>query len=258
MYAAEEATLPPAMSKLSLCTVAALLALGCSSPSKVAAPGGPEPKPIAAATADASTADASIADAAQPAAAGRSVTIAGQPVEVLPAGASPERDGRYLDESRSAKSPTYAKLLASIERDRPPGARGASARTLVQVHRDGGVTYVYRPCGAPSTMLWITERHLWISHWETQHYRLDRARLGPDGVELTISAASISESRHPDWVPATPRLAGEIVAREPPVYEIDLWGRSSLLAVQLEDLARLPLVMSYCVTQKMLELPWKN
>lgn len=241
------------MSKLALCTVAAMLALGCSSSSKVAAPGGLEPKPIAAATAD-----ASIADAARPAAAGRSVTIAGQPVEVLPAGASPERDGIYLDESRSAKSPAYAKLLASIERERPPGARGASARTLVQVRRDGGVTYAYRPCGAPSTKLWITERHLWISHWESQDYRLDRARFGPDGFELAISAASISESRHPDWVPATPHLAGKIVAREPPVYEIDLWGSFSLLAVQLEDLARLPLVINYCMTQKMLELPWQN
>ncbi|HWO26416.1 MAG TPA: hypothetical protein VNO30_47130 [Kofleriaceae bacterium] len=236
---------------LLVCTVAAVLALGCSSPSKVAAPGGPEPTPIAATTADAPT-----ADAAPPAAAGRSVTIAGQLVEVLPAGASPERDGRYLDESRSAKSPSYAKLLASIERDRPPGARGASTRTLVQVRRDGGVTYAYRPCGAPSTTLWITERHLWISHWESQDYRLDRARFGPDGFELAISAASISESRHPDWVPATPHLAGKIVAREPAVYEIDLWGAFSLLAVELEDLARLPLVINYCATQKMLELPW--
>lgn len=249
---------PSAMSKLSLSTVAAMLALACRAPAKATAPGGPGPKSIPAARADAATADAAIPDAARPAGARRSVTIAGQRVEVLPAGASPERDGLYLDDSRSAKSPAYAELLASIERSRPPGARGATIRTFVQVHRDGGVTYAYRPCSRPSMKLWIDERLLWISDWESQEYGLDRARFGPAGFELAISAASISESRHPDWVPATPRVAGVVVAREPAVYQIDLWGSSSLLAVQLEELTRLPLVINDCRTQMMLELPWQD
>ena len=246
------------MSKLSLCAVAAMLALGCRDPAKEAAPGGPGPKPIPAAPADASTADASIPDAARPAVARRSVTIAGQPVEVLPAGVSPERDGLYLDESLSAKSPAYAELLAYIERHRPSGARGTTARTFVQVHRDGAVTYAYRPCSKPPMKLWIAERLLWISYWDSQEYGLDRAKFGPAGFELAISEESIRESRHPEWVPNTPRVAGKVVAREPAVYAIDLWGEFSLLAVQPEDLTRLPLVINYCRTQMELELPWQN
>ena len=124
------------------------------------------------------------------------MTIAGQPVETLAAGALPARDGLYLDASRSAASPAYAKLLTSIERARPADA-GAAVRTFVQVHRDGGVTYAYRPCDVPLTKLWIADRQLWISHWEPQAYEFDRAQLGADGFELAISAASIGESRHP-------------------------------------------------------------
>jgi hypothetical protein len=214
--------------------ITAMLVLGgvaCGGPSKEAGPAGTGPA--------------------------RPMTIARQPVEALAAGALPARDGRYLDASRSAASPAYAKLLTAIERERPADA-GAAVRTFVQVHRDGGVTYAYRPCGVPLMKLWIADRQLWISYWEPQAYELDRAQLGADGFEVAISAASIGESRHPDWVPATPRVAGSVVARDPAVYQIDVWGRSSLLAVQVEDLARLPLVINSCLTQKMEELPWTD
>jgi hypothetical protein len=172
-------------------------------------------------------------------------------------GALPTRDGLFLDASRSAASPAYANLLTSIERERPADA-GAAVRTFVQVHRDGGVTYAYRPCGVPLTKLWITDRQLWIAGWEPQAYDLERAHLGADGFELAMSATSIGKSRHPDWVPSTPRLAGKIVARDPAVYQIDVWGAFSLLAVQVDDLARLPLVINSCITQKMKELPWTD
>jgi hypothetical protein len=211
--------------------ITAMLVLGgvaCGGPSKEARPAGPGPA--------------------------RPMTIDGQPIEILAAGAMPARDGLYFDASRSAASPAYAELLTYIERTRPADA-GAAARTFVQIHRDGGVTYAYSPCGVPLMMLWIADRQLWITFWEPQAYELDRAQLGVDSFELAISAASIGQPRHPDWVPATPRVAGEVVARDPDVYQIDIWG-SSLLAVRVEDLARLPLVINRCITQKRHDLSW--
>jgi hypothetical protein len=104
--------------------------------------------------------------------------------------------------------------------------------------------------------LWITDNTLRVSHWESQDYALDRASFGAGGFTLSISAASVKESRHPDWVPSTPHVVGKVVARDPIVYEIDLWGGFSLLAVQLEDLARLPLVINRCKKARLMELPW--
>lgn len=88
------------------------------------------------------------------------------------------------------------------------------------------------PCGRPPRLL-----HSWPS--SAGACQLDRAQLGADGFELAISAASIGE-------------------RDPAVYQIDVWGRFSLLAVQVENLARLPLVINSCITRKMQELPWTD
>lgn len=175
-------------------------------------------------------------------------------MEVLPAGAEPARDGFYLDESRSAKSPSYAKLLARAGDGRPPGTD--PVRAFVQVHQDGGVTYAYAACGTPSMRLWITDRQLRVTYWEPEDYGLARVKFGPGGFQLSISEAAMQESRHPDWVPKQPLVAGNIVASEPTVYEIDLWGEFSLLAVELEELARLPLVLHRCKAGRRLDLSW--
>lgn len=228
------------MSKRALFMVAVALHAGCDRPAPTPSSPGSGPQPVTAGSGSAVH--------------GSSVTIAGEAVEVLPAGAEPARDGFYLDESRSAKSPNYAKLLAYESDGRPPGTD--PVRTFVQVYQDGGVTYAYAACGTPSMTLWITDRQLRVRYWEPQDYGLDRVKFGPGGFQLSISEAAMHASRHPDWVPQGPLVAGNIVASEPTLYEIDLWGRSSVLAVELGELARLPLVIHRCIAGKRVDLSW--
>jgi hypothetical protein len=101
--------------------------------------------------------------------------------------------------------------------------------------------------------------HALKAHVKNGHLVVDEPTNLPDGAEvdivviddnldaeeraalhasLSISAAAMKESRHPDWVPSAPLVVGKIAARDPIVYQIDLWGSFALLAVQLEDLAR--------------------
>ena len=193
-----------------------------------------------------------------PSSSARTVTIGEQTVVVIPSGGSASGDGFFLDESCSPESPTYRQYLSSLRKGAPTLRGVTEAKMLVQVHADGGKYYAYQPCGRQEIAVWIADnRQLVVKHWEEQEYALDGASFTQEGFTLSISPGSIRQPRHPDWVPTRGDVKGQVVGHAPTVYKVDLWGRFSLLAVAVEEIAQLPLVVNHCRQGKRRDLAWQ-